>query len=119
MSFHVPSEYRVRTGVMRSDDSYGNNGAFTVPRFRRKKDKTPLAVIASDQDGWEHVSVSHAARIPKWREMCLIKSIFWDAEDAVMQLHPADSRHINNHPNCLHLWRPVDQIIPLPPDYMV
>jgi hypothetical protein len=67
-----------------------------------------------DQPPWEHVSVSIAKKIPTWVEMCWVKALFWDDEDAVMQLHPPKSTYVNNHPNCLHLWRPVDVPIPLP-----
>jgi hypothetical protein len=37
----------------------------------------------------------------------------------VMQLHPARVDYINFHPHCLHLWRPVDATIPLPPSCLV
>jgi len=36
-----------------------------------------------------------------------------------MQLHPPRSKWINNHPYCLHLWRPTKQEIPLPPEIAV
>lgn len=110
MTFHVPELKRVRNGQLGSDASFGNNGAFIIGRLR---------VIASDGEGWEHVSVSLSDRCPTWTEMCKIKSVFWDPEDAVMQLHPPVSTYVNNHPNTLHLWRPVDRAIPLPPIVMV
>lgn len=83
-----------------------------------------LKIIASPGDAnesipWEHVSVSCEKRTPNWREMCFVKSLFWDAEDAVMQLHPPQSQWINNHPYCLHLWRPLKETIPLPPSIAV
>ena len=115
MSFHVPHQYRVRKGLLGTTDKHGNNGAFLVPTG----DKFDLQVIASDGLGWEHVSVSLPGRTPTWEEMCSIKSLFWDDEDAVMQLHPPQSSWVNNHAYCLHLWRPVGQDIPLPPDLMV
>jgi len=111
MSFHVPEDRRVREGAMGSDSSYGNCGAFVIAGG--------LRVIASDRLGWEHVSVSLPHRPPTWEEMCEVKEIFWDPEDCVMQLHPPRSQWINNHPNCLHLWRPVGQEIPRPPSIMV
>lgn len=118
MSFHVPTKNRVLTGPLGSDASYGNNGAFfLILRGEQVK------VIASDGMGWEHVSVSFvkgdARRTPSWRQMCEIKEIFWDAEDAVMQLHPPHSEYVSNHPGCLHLWRPVGQSIPLPDSLLV
>lgn len=36
-----------------------------------------------------------------------------------MQLHVDVSDHISVHPNCLHIWRPTDVAIPLPPKIMV
>jgi hypothetical protein len=83
-----------------------------------------LMVIASPGDAhesipWEHVSVSLKNRPPNWEEMCYIKSLFWDDEETVMQLHPPKSQWINNHPNCLHLWRPIEIPIPLPPSVTV
>lgn len=116
MSFHVPNQYRLLTGRFGSTDSYGNNGAFFVPL---RPGCTPLRIIASDQLGWEHVSVSFPHRCPTWDEMHAVKELFWDAEDCVIQYHPPRSEYVNNHPFCLHLWRPVDQSIPQPPSYMV
>lgn len=48
-----------------------------------------------------------------------VKELFWDDEQAVMQLHPPKSTYRNHHPGCLHMWRPTDQNIPLPPADMV
>lgn len=113
--FHVPNKHRVRTGRMGSDDSIGNNGAFVVPL----KHGQGVYVIASDMMLWEHVSVSRRDRCPTWYEMCQIKAMFWDGEDCVVQYHPPESEYVNNHPYCLHLWRPVNTIVPMPPSFMV
>lgn len=78
-----------------------------------------LRVIASWGEQWDHVSVSHPSRIPTWEEMCWIKSLFFEPDEAVMQLHPPQSEYVNNHPRCLHLWRPHNATIPLPPTIMV
>jgi hypothetical protein len=78
-----------------------------------------LRMISGVGKGWEHVSVSLERRMPNWREMCFVKDLFWLPEEAVMQLHPPESSYVNNHPNCLHLWRPLKQDIPLPPPDMV
>jgi hypothetical protein len=74
-----------------------------------------LASDGTDEIPWDHVSVSLAARCPNWPEMCFIKSLFFDDEETVMQLHPPKSHYINNHLFCLHLWRPTNEIIPMPP----
>jgi hypothetical protein len=125
MSFHVPNEYRDRAHRrLGSNDDSGNNGLFLIPA---KTPKRPLLLraIASDGRGWEslgyalpaweHVSVSTRVRCPTWEEMCFVKYLFWDQEDVVVQLHPPRSEWVNNHPFCLHLWRPIGIVLPRPP----
>lgn len=90
------------------------NGAFNI-KIKGEK----YSVIASSGDGWEHVSISHKHKIPSWRAMCELKDLFFHEHETVMQLHPPKENYINNHPNCLHLWRPLGQEIPTPPLYMV
>ena len=116
MTFEVPEKFRVTTGTMGSDSRYGNNGLFLVKSLKLK---TPLDVICSQDMGWEHVSVSSKTRMPSWDEMCFIKDLFWGEDDAVMQLHPPKSDYVNNHKYCLHLWRPMNIEIPLPPSIFV
>lgn len=111
--------YRVRSSEFRSRTGE-DFGAFFVPGPCGAE----LKIIASSGDSsigveWEHVSISCRNRCPNWTEMCFVKGLFWDAEEAVMQLHPPQSKWINNHPYCLHLWRPKSQAIPLPPDITV
>ena len=111
-------QYRVRTHqVMRHYESHGNEtcGVFRVPLTGG----ILLGVIASAGEGWDHVSVSHAARCPTWDEMEYIKKLFLG--DAVaMQLHVPAADHVNIHPFCLHLWSPTEgPAIPLPPPFMV
>lgn len=92
------------------------NGCFIIPcPLTGKK----LKVIASIGMGWEHVSVSLNVRIPKWNEMEYIKRKFFKENETVMQLHVPSSDHINIHPNCLHLWKPIGVEIPRPPGLMV
>lgn len=114
MAFQVPEKYRITKGAMGSDSSYGNNGAFWV-----KTKKSVFTVIASDQLGWEHVSVSLPTRCPTWEEMCFIKSLFWSDSDCVVQYHPSKDQYVNNHQHCLHLWKPKENQFPIPPSFMV
>ena len=118
--FHVPETYRIRIGPLATDQTAGQNGAFLVPPSGRNR---PLSIIASDGLGWEHVSVKASqgkhTRIPTWLEMCVVKALFWDPEDCVMQLHPPQSQWVNNHESVLHLWRPADRDIPQPPAFLV
>lgn len=114
--FKVPEEFRIEEGDIGSDDSYGNNGAFLI---NMKGCRYKILVIASNGEGWEHVSVSLSYRTPNWEEMCYIKSLFWDEEDCVVQYHPPKSEYVNFHPFVLHMWRPTNQEIPRPPSIMV
>ncbi|HPQ42908.1 MAG TPA: hypothetical protein PKZ42_01675 [Syntrophales bacterium] len=114
--FKVPNQFRITKGYFSSDDSCGNNGAFQIPRGNNGK---YFFVIASDGEGWEHVSVSLPNRTPTWEEMCLIKNIFWDSDDCVVQYHPPKSEYVNNCNNCLHLWRPVNKNLETPNSILV
>jgi len=119
MSFHVPEPYRYKNHpTLPSSPVDGNNGFFIIPACLATR-RPQLRIQASDGMGWEHVSVSTATRCPTWEEMCLVKRLFWDTEDCVMQLHPPQSQYVNNHPYCLHLWRPIGVTIPMPPSIMV
>jgi hypothetical protein len=108
--------YRLTEGPMGSDARAGNNGCFFIPC---PGTHASLQVIVSDGMGWEHVSVSLRTRCPTWSEMCYIKDLFWDEESTVMQLHPPRSKWVNNHPYCLHLWKPVSEAIRCPPEILV
>lgn len=117
--FKVPEEYRItKHRVLGSDSSYGNNGAFMIP-ILTNSEKVHALAIASNAHGWEHVSVhileDNEPQTPTWEEMCLIKSIFWDEDDCVVQYHPPKSDYVNCHPNVLHLWRPIGEEIKRPP----
>jgi hypothetical protein len=115
MSFHVPNECRIKDGLMGSDNSYGNNGAF---QFSYKS--YDFHAVASDGMGWEHVSVTiKANHTPSWEQMCFVKSLFWDDEDTVIQFHPKKSDYVNNHNYCLHLWRSTETEVKTPPTIMV
>lgn len=91
-------------------------GVFRIPS---PTDKAPLLVIASVGMGWDHVSISRPNRCPNWPEMEHVKRLFFKDEETAMQLHVPPTDHISIHPNCLHLWRPLDAEIPRPPSIMV
>ena len=81
--------------------------------------KVRLTIIASNSEGWDHVSVSLANRCPTWEEMCFVKDLFFWPGEWVLQYHPAKGDYVNCHPFVLHLWRPQDQAIPRPPVELV
>lgn len=106
---------RIKSGFYASDKSYGINGAFSL-----RHQGFSFLVIVSDQLGWDHVSVSIPTlqRCPTWEEMSFVKSLFFDPEETAFQYHPAADL-INTDPYCLHIWRPQQAQIPMPPKIMV
>lgn len=78
-----------------------------------------LYVIFGAGEGWEHASVSRNRRCPSWPEMHRVKQLFWKDSETVIQIHPPQSDYVNMHPYCLHMWRPTDRQIPVPPRWMV
>lgn len=130
--FKVPNQFRIRYGVMGSNDAIGNYGAFCVPfTFDGKELKinpngdTNAWIIASDADssGWEHVSchciTPDGQSTPTWELMCAIKDLFWDAEDCVIQFHPPKSEYVNVHKHTLHLWRKSGANLETPPKGLI
>lgn len=131
--FHVPETQRLRSGTMGSKTEDGNNGFFLLPPLMLDWMFVAMASEATDAYPWEHVSVrmqdrrdfdptvkrrskaQGRMRIPSWTEMCHIKHIFWDAEDVVIQYHPAESQYVSVHDYVLHLWRPTFVVLPTPP----
>ena len=119
MAFKVPEQYRVKN-ISPEGELYG---IFKVPR----PENVILCIVATDGSeggmGWEHVSV-HARNknkplTPTWDEMCLVKSLFWDDEDCVIQFHPPKSQYVNVHPHVLHLWRKSGQNWETPPKILI
>ena len=90
-----------------------------------------LNFIFSYQMGWEHLSVSMPSRTPTWDMMCRMKDIFWNDDETCVEYHPAKNQYVNNHPHCLHIWRPVnndqffnepeskEELLPVPPHLLV
>lgn len=94
-------------------------GVFYMPRGR-----VDFIILASEGDEsagvpWEHVSARakdyKGERTPTWDEMCWLKDLFWNADECVVQFHPAKSDYVNYNPYVLHLWRPTKEVMPMPP----
>lgn len=94
----------------------GKNGAFVVPS---PIDRQPLRIIASSDLGWDHVSVSRKNRAPNQTELDYIHRLFFRDDETAVQFFVPAREHINEHPHCLHLWRPLDASLPKPPVIMV
>ena len=119
INLYALDKYRLRgPDVIKAFGSEGSDkfGIFEIPSC---SDSYVLRVIASVGDGWDHVSVSRRTRCPSWEEMEFIKRLFFRKDETAMQLHVPAADHINCHPFCLHLWRPLGRDIPRPPSWMV
>ena len=108
---------RVTSGPYGSGSSDGPYGAFFV--FGPCGEELKIISSGGDETGWEHVSISTKRRVPNWKEMCFVKELFWTEQECVIQFHPPESEYVNNHPFCLHLWKPVKIDIPMPPSILV
>ena len=93
----------------------GSIEGFFIIQYGKRK----LAVICGVGEGWDHVSVSLRYRCPTWEEMNWIRNLFFEREETVIQIHPPLSKYINFGENVLHLWRPWDMEITLPPRHML
>lgn len=78
-----------------------------------------LNFIFSYQMGWEHLSVSMPSKTPSWEQMCMMKDVFWNKDEACVQYHPKEEDYVNMHQHCLHIWKPTEQELPTPPHILV
>ena len=72
-----------------------------------------MSVIVSgavEQDGkrWVHVSVARPTRLPSYDDMAWAKQTFMGADAYAYSVRPPVAKHVNIHPNCLHLWSCLD-----------
>lgn len=80
-----------------------------------KKNLVVISSIGKELDGktWQHVSVSHKKRVPNYNEMNYVKRFFIGEDEYAISIWPPKDKHVNIHPNCLHLWHCLDEY-PLP-----
>jgi hypothetical protein len=81
-----------------------------------------LMVRVSTNGGFDHISVSVKnksgqiiERCPKWKEMKVIKEMFFKKDEFAFQFHPAEADNVSKHPYCLHIWRNQKGDFPIPP----
>lgn len=121
------NKHRVKQGIMGSTDEKGLMGSFILPTIIPHR---RLFIISSGIDnftGWEHVSIHVKERknkkvkevIPTWSEMCVVKALFWEPEECVIQFHPPESQYVNMHAFTLHLWKQIDKEFPMPDKSLV
>lgn len=92
-----------------SQGQYGFSGIVIHPLIKNR-----MVFVASWNGGWEHVSVSFNHRCPTWDEMCIVKDIFWNKDECVIQFHPPEESYVDMHKYCLHLWKKEGEEFGLP-----
>lgn len=132
-------EYRVPhpiTGYIQAGDTCGVFEIPHVDQWQRSQFGAHYVVICSDGkpelqsgfgSGWDHVS-AHCRSVrkktpvmhtPTWEDMEYLRSLFFEDDETVMQLSVPRTEHINIHNHVLHLWRPLECAIPMPPAVLV
>lgn len=105
-------KYRVLLPQYNYEAGDKQNGCFAF------KDRGLFCIISAG-GGWEHVSVSRKSRMPTYDDMDWVAKTFWEDTDTLMQLRVPITEHINLSNFCLHWWRPIEDWIPRPPNWMV
>jgi hypothetical protein len=75
-----------------------------------------MIVSAADYQGydWIHGSVSRKDRLPDYDDLVKLKEFAFGPDRYAYQVFPPDDKHVNIHPNCLHLWGRLDGSAALP-----
>lgn len=111
-SFGLPQKYDEFRHPVGGSMGNEQNGFIILPQ-------KGLKIMFSNGMGWEHASVSRVSKMPSYDDLTWVKQILWGANATVMQLFVPFDEHVNRHPYCLHLWRPLEDEIPRPPNVMV
>lgn len=95
----------------------GEDGA----AFDVRIDHRQWEVIASNGGGWDHVSIVplHHKRMPDWSVMSQLKDLCFYEDETAVEYHPKNSDYVNTHKQCLHIWRPQKEKMPVPPKEFV
>jgi hypothetical protein len=66
-----------------------------------------------DSELWLHVSFSRKGKVPSYDDTMAVKRLFVGRGRKAIQVFPSEEEHFSLHPNCLHLYSPIDRD-PLP-----
>lgn len=79
------------------------------------------SIIITWGAGWEHASIAPFKRniTPSWDDMCRLKDLVFNDDEACIQIHPAKVEYVNFKPNCLHLFRCTYKEMVLPPACLI
>ena len=83
-----------------TDPLYGLRTAF----HRGRRLTVCFSVGRHDWRWWLHISVAHPDKLPEYWDLVEAKKVFIGEERQAVQVFPRRERHVNIHPNALHLW---------------
>lgn len=74
--------------------------------WRNRDNLKVIADAETKDDGkpWLHVSFSRADRLPSYSDIINVKETFIGPDRRAIMVFPRRDRHVNIHPNCLHLF---------------
>lgn len=85
----------------------------------RKKGYYNISIIQTND--WKRIQVSllnwwhqQLKVFPTWDEMCAIKDIFFNDDEAIIEIHPSDEYKIYEKDYTIDLWKPLNKELPLP-----
>jgi hypothetical protein len=69
-----------------------------------------IVSFSREGDGkrWAHLSIAHKSRIPTYTELKYLKDNWLGPHKKCIMLFPEESKHVNIHPYCLHLFHCLD-----------
>lgn len=78
--------------------------------YMHKSGLRVLVSIAEMANGtqWTHASCIREDRLPSWEDLKAVKRWFIGNDRAAVQTLPKEADYVNVHPNCLHLWAPME-----------
>ncbi len=98
-SYVLPANWKEIEHLTKTARSFKNNKGIAVI----------VGIELHDDKRWKHVSASHRMRVPKYQELCEIKTIFIGEDELALQVFPPKEEKVNFHPHCLHLFSPMDE----------
>jgi hypothetical protein len=96
------------------DSSRGALGRIIVSQSPVEDPAEAQPGVPTDLTEWIHASMSWVDHVPSYDDLCLLKRAVWGDRGEAYQMHVSSDRHVNIHPNTLHLWGRADGARVLP-----
>jgi hypothetical protein len=89
-------------------DTMSLDGARFVVRGPRTVSIIVSGAVELDGKRWLHASIAAPNRLPDYEELVAMKETVFGSEAYAVQVFPPRSKHVNQHPFCLHLFGCID-----------